>query len=114
MGSGLVFIGVLLGAFGAHGLAQALESNKRVETWETAVLYHLVHGVALLVLGLFPIPPRGACISFIAGTVLFSGSLYVLSLTNITKLGIVTPFGGVAFLAGWGILVLRARELVER
>ena len=114
MGSGLLFLGVVLGAFGAHGLEQVLEDNKRAETWETAVLYHLVHGLALLVMGLFPTPPRGVCISFIAGTLLFSGSLYVLSLTNITKLGIVTPFGGMAFLAGWGILVFRAGVLVKR
>ena len=75
----MVFLGVALGAFGAHGLEEVLEKNSRVETWATAVLYHLVHGIALLVLGLFRIPPRGAWICFASGILIFSGSLYVLS-----------------------------------
>ena len=110
IGACLAFLGVALGAFGAHGLEELLVKNERVETWETAVLYNLVHALALLVLGLSRVPSRGACLSFAGGTVLFSGSLYVLSLTNFTILGIVTPLGGVAFLVGWGILLFRAGE----
>ena len=89
---------------------ELLEKNERLGTWETAVLYNLVHALALLVLGLFPTPSRVACFSFAGGMVLFSGSLYVLSLTNFTILGMVTPLGGVAFLVGWGILLFRAGE----
>lgn len=110
----MVFLGVVLGAFGAHGLEEVLEKNSRVETWATAVLYHLVHGIALLVLGLFRIPPRGAWICFASGILIFSGSLYVLSLTNITKLGMITPVGGLAFLVGWLCLFVQAGNLVKR
>ena len=88
--------------------------NERVDTWETAVLYNLVHAVALLALGLFPVPSRGACFSFAGGTVLFSGSLYALSLTNITMLGMITPLGGLAFLVGWGILLFRPGQFAHR
>ena len=110
----MVFLGVALGAFGAHGLEEVLEKNSRVETWATAVLYHLVPGSALLVLGLFRSPPRGARICFASGILIFSGSLYVLSLTNITKLGMITPVGGLAFLVGWLCLFVQAGNLVKR
>lgn len=114
LASALVFFGVTLGAFGAHGLADVLEEHSRVDTWNTAVLYHLVHGVALLFLGVFRVPPRGALICFTLGVLIFSGSLYVLSLTNATQLGMITPVGGLAFLGGWLILFLRAGDLVKR
>ncbi|HJM64818.1 MAG: hypothetical protein CMN05_08060 [Roseibacillus sp.] len=110
LGACFGFLAVALGALGAHGLNELLEKNERLGTWETAVLYNLVHALALLVLGLFPTPSRVACFSFAGGMVLFSGSLYVLSLTNFTKLGMITPFGGVAFLVGWGILLFRPGE----
>lgn len=110
LGACFGFLGVALGAFGAHGLNDLLVTNERTDTWETAVLYNLVHALALLVLGLLPAPSRVACFSFAGGMVLFSGSLYVLSLTNFTILGMVTPLGGVAFLVGWGILLFRAGE----
>jgi len=99
------FLGVGLGAFGAHGLHDLLVRNERLETWETAVLYHLTHAVALLVVGFSSAPSRAACLAFLTGIVLFSGSLYALSLTDFSKLGAITPLGGVAFLAGWGILI---------
>ena len=110
LGACFGFLGVALGALGAHGLNDLLVKNERIDTWETAVLYNLVHALALLILGLFPAPSRVACFSFAGGMVLFSGSLYVLALTNFTKLGMVTPFGGVAFLVGWGILLFRPGE----
>ena len=99
------FLGVALGAFGAHGLHDLLVANERLDTWETAVLYHLGHAVALLVLGFSPAPSRAAALAFVTGIILFSGSLYLLSVTDISKLGAITPLGGVAFLAGWGILI---------
>ena len=110
IGAGLAFLGVGLGAFGAHGLEELLVENGRVDTWETAVLYHLVHAVALLALGLSPRLCTGTCLCFAGGTVLFSGSLYVLSLTNATKLGMITPLGGIAFLVGWGILLFGPKQ----
>ncbi len=101
------FLAVALGAFGAHGLHEVLTTNEHVDTWETAVLYHFVHALALLVLGFSSAPPRVASLAFLSGIVLFSGSLYVLSLTGFSKLGAITPLGGLAFLAGWGILIFR-------
>jgi uncharacterized membrane protein YgdD (TMEM256/DUF423 family) len=93
-------LGVGLGAFGAHGLSALLERNQRVDTWETAVLYHLVHAVVLLALALHS-PRRGPFLCFAIGILIFSGTLYVLSLTNATWLGAITPLGGVAFIVGW-------------
>lgn len=96
----VVFLGIALGAFGAHGLAAQLERTGRLANWETATLYHLIHGVALFVIALHSPRPRGFG-WFLAGIGLFSGSLYVLALTGFTQLGMVTPLGGVAFLIGW-------------
>lgn len=95
------FLGVALGAFGAHGLEKLLEKNDRVDTWHTAVLYHLVHAVALLALSQSEKASKVAGWSFIGGILIFSGSLYILAVTNIRWLGAITPFGGLAFLVGW-------------
>jgi uncharacterized membrane protein YgdD (TMEM256/DUF423 family) len=94
--------GVALGAFGAHGLRSRLDAQQ-LAVWETAVKYHLIHAVALLTLGLSPHAPqlRGAGWCFAAGIVLFSGSLYGLSLGGPRLLGPVTPLGGLALIAGW-------------
>jgi len=103
----LGFLAVALGAFGAHGLEKLLTGNDRIDTWETAVLYHFVHALMMCVVaGREPLP-RGPWLSFFAGVVIFSGSLYVLSLTNFRWLGAITPLGGVAFLIGWLWLVIR-------
>ena len=99
-------LAVALGAFGAHGLHDVLVKNERLATWETAVLYHLTHAVVLLVVALFQPFRRVAWWMFFVGILVFSGSLYVLSLTNIKILGAITPFGGVALLAGWLALAL--------
>lgn len=104
------FLAVLLGAFGAHGLEERLTELNRVETWETAVFYHFIHALALFVLSLMPRPPKGAVLGFIIGILIFSGSLYALSLTGITKLGAITPFGGLAMMVGWGCLFISKRE----
>jgi len=103
----LGLIGVGLGAFGAHGLEELLSANERMETWRTAVLYHLVHAVAMLVLAFRSPLPRGAFTWFLLGVLIFSGSLYLLSVTGVRWLGAITPLGGVAFLLGWGWLLIR-------
>ncbi|MDB5260861.1 MAG: rane protein [Adhaeribacter sp.] len=99
-------LGVMIGAFGAHGLAGLLEAHNRVDTFETAVKYHMYHALALLLTGtlLFHIPAkplRLAGLFFIIGILIFSGSLYILCLTNISWLGAITPIGGVFLIAGW-------------
>lgn len=100
----LGFLGVALGAFGAHGLKNLLIHHDTTAIWHTAVLYHLVHAVVMLLLALSRPQARGPWISLLVGIVLFSGSLYVLAVTGLRVLGAVTPLGGVAFLIGWGWL----------
>ena len=99
-------LSVLIGAFGAHALKATLEANNRLETFETAVKYQFYHSLALLFLGLLMMQMeyKGFTISgysFMIGIFIFSGSLYALSLTGYTKLGAITPLGGLAFIVGW-------------
>jgi uncharacterized membrane protein YgdD (TMEM256/DUF423 family) len=99
-------LGVMIGAFGAHGLADLLEANNRLDTFETAVKYHMYHALALLLTGIlfFNIPAkplRLAGLFFTIGILIFSGSLYILCLTNISWLGAITPIGGLFLIAGW-------------
>jgi len=97
-------LAVVLGAFGAHGLERTLEANGRVDTWETAVFYHFVHAIMLwLVADRSPVHRR-AWWAFLAGILIFSGTLYALSLTNIRWLGAITPIGGVSLIVGWCLL----------
>ena len=100
----LGFTGVALGAFGAHALKETLATNGTTSTWQTAVLYHLVHAVALVAL------PGWAWVGqcWIAGVLLFSGSLYWLALGGPRFLGPVTPLGGLALLLGWALLAWHA------
>jgi uncharacterized membrane protein YgdD (TMEM256/DUF423 family) len=102
----LCFLAVALGAFGAHSLRSTLEMRGMLDVWNKAVFYQVIHAIALLVLALHGTINRGACWLLIAGIFLFSGSLYLLALTNLRWLGAVTPFGGLCFLAGWAWLVL--------
>jgi len=102
----LCFLAVALGAFGAHGLRSTLEARGMLDAWNKAVFYHFIHAVALLVLALYGSINRGACWLLLVGILLFSGSLYLLAVTNLRWLGAVTPFGGLCFLAGWAWLVL--------
>ncbi|AZD25081.1 putative regulator [Pseudomonas chlororaphis subsp. aurantiaca] len=109
------FTGVALGAFAAHGLKNRLSAEYLV-IFHTGVTYQLVHTLALLGVALLAtqIPGRlvtWAGASFAIGILLFSGSLYLLTLTGFSKLGIVTPFGGLAFLVGWFLLGLAAWRL---
>jgi uncharacterized membrane protein YgdD (TMEM256/DUF423 family) len=92
---------VALGAFGAHSLKPLLIEHQTVEVWEKAVLYHMFHTLALLVLASRPAIPKGSVVSFILGICLFSGSLYLLAATNVRWLGAITPLGGIGFLIGW-------------
>ena len=100
----LGFLGVALGAFGAHGLKGRIE-DAMLANYQTGVLYHLVHAVAVFAVALYG-RARGVEVSvpaslFTAGIVLFSGSLYVMAFTGVKKLGMITPIGGLAMLGGW-------------
>jgi uncharacterized membrane protein YgdD (TMEM256/DUF423 family) len=99
------FVAVALGAFGAHALKATLQSTGMLDAWNKAVLYHLVHAVALLALALYGAGNRGAYLLLAAGILFFSGSLYTMALTNVRWLGAITPLGGLCFLAGWAWLV---------
>lgn len=102
----LCFLAVALGAFGAHWLKPTLEANGLADVWNKAVLYHFVHAIALFVLALHGTASRGAWWLLFAGIIIFSGSLYVMGLTNARWFGAVTPIGGLCFLAGWAWLVI--------
>lgn len=101
-------LAVALGAFGAHGLKALLAQNGTAAIWDKAVLYHFIHAVMLFVLAERKPFPSVAWWSFFIGICLFSGSLYLLAVTNVLWLGAVTPFGGVSFLAGWTALIVTA------
>jgi uncharacterized membrane protein YgdD (TMEM256/DUF423 family) len=103
-------LGVMLGAFGAHGLKEKLPANM-LANWMTGVEYHFYHTFAILAVGLLALhfQPRLLTASgwaFVIGIALFSGSLYVMALTGITKLGAITPIGGLAFIIGWVLLAV--------
>src|SRR6266480_1401238 len=100
----LCFLAVALVAFGAHGFRLTLEARGMLDAWNKAVFYQFIHAIALLVLALYGTINRGACLLLFAGIVLFSGSLYLLALTNLRWLGPVTPVGGLCLLAGWAWL----------
>jgi len=111
LGSLSAFTGVALGAFGAHGL-KARVSPEMLTVWQTGVQYHLVHALGLLLIGILchllpdAVQVRTAGWLLLLGTLLFSGSLYLMTLSGVRSLGMITPLGGVAFLAGWLLLVL--------
>ena len=107
-GTVLAGLAVAAGAFGAHGLEGRVSAD-RLETFHTAVTYQMYHALALLVVGWAATQGWGGAVDwagycFLAGTLVFSGSLYVLVLTDTGWLGAITPFGGVAFIVGWGLL----------
>jgi len=102
----LCFLAVALGAFGAHGLRSTLEAHGMLDAWNKAVLYHFIHAIALLVLTVYGTLNRGAWWLLFAGIFLFSGSLYLMALTNFRWLGAITPIGGLCFLVGWGWLII--------
>jgi uncharacterized membrane protein YgdD (TMEM256/DUF423 family) len=113
LGSLLGGLGVALGAFGAHGLRSRLPPE-RLENFETAVRYQMYHALALIGTAFAAVarpdsawPPLAGWL-FVAGTLLFSGSLYLLVLSGRRWWGAVTPFGGLAFIGGWICLALAA------
>lgn len=105
-GTGL--LAVLLGAFGAHALKNILTQNGTATIWETAVFYHFIHAVMLFVLAQRKPLAAGPWWCFLAGIVIFSGSLYLLAVTGLPWLGAITPIGGISLLAGWLWLAVAA------
>lgn len=110
-------LSVAFGAFGAHML-EGRVADKYLDTWQTAVQYQMFHSIGLMVVAVLMsttlLGPLGslswAGYLMLAGIVIFSGSLYVLSLTGISILGAITPIGGVAFIAGWIMLIIAAMK----
>lgn len=106
LAAALGLLAVALGAFGAHGLKELLARHQTAAVWEKAVLYHFLHAIMLFILaGRTPLQ-AGPWFCFLAGILIFSGSLYVLAVTNVRWLGAITPIGGLSFIAGWLWLVL--------
>ena len=103
------FLAVALGAFGAHALKTTLQSSGMLDVWNKAVLYHLVHAVALVALALSGAGNRATYFLLLAGILLSSGSIYTMALTNVRWFGAITPLGGLCFLAGWAWLVIAPR-----
>lgn len=132
VGAAVAALGVIAGAFGAHGIEDVLQrvhesaeakpiaglsvpaSYKYLQDFRTGAAYHLVHGVAIVLVGLLGrrgkarIFAHAAGGSFLGGVVFFSGSLYLLALTGLTWLGSVAPIGGVLLIAGWILLAIAA------
>ena len=100
---------VIMGAFGAHALKEILDDYGK-SIYNKAVLYHMFHSIVLLILGLInKIQPEISLSisgwSFLLGIILFSGSLYILAITGIKSLGMITPFGGILFIIGWILII---------
>ena len=103
---------VVLGAFGAHALKKTLDPDT-LRIFETATYYQMIHALALLLIAalkphLSPSTAGVAAVLFVVGIFLFSGSLYALTLTGIKKLGMITPLGGLSFIAGWLLMAIQA------
>ena len=112
LGAAFGLLGVALGAFGAHGLKGTL-SPDMLANFETGVRYQMYHAVGLLAVAWAVTRWPGGLTTaagwlFVVGILIFSGSLYILSITGIRWLGAVTPIGGVALIAGWGCLIVAA------
>ena len=111
------FTAVALGAFGAHGLKDRLAPDLMV-VYQTAVQYHFYHALALLAVGIIALSqPHSTLLKssgwlFLLGTVIFSGSLYVLAISGTKWLGAVTPLGGLAFIGGWACLATASWKML--
>ena len=106
----LLALAVAIGAFGAHGLKSHI-SVEMMQIYKTGVEYHFYHALGLLFIGVLSVSyPSGllnwSAIMLAVGIILFSGSLYVLAITGINWLGVITPFGGLCFIAGWVLLFI--------
>ncbi|SDX32718.1 Uncharacterized membrane protein YgdD, TMEM256/DUF423 family [Marininema mesophilum] len=113
LGAVNMFLAVALGAFGAHGLEGKI-SDRMIANWQTGALYHMIHALALLFIGLLaakvgpsPLVTTGGWLIF-AGIVCFSGSLYAIALTGTKVIWPITPTGGLAFLVGWACIAIAA------
>ena len=107
-GSLLAALGVGLGAFGAHGLRNMLGVTE-LAWWQTAVQYQMWHAIGLIGLGAGKLPRLGLPVGMLVlGTLIFSGTLYLMALTGMRWLGMVTPIGGVLMISGWLVLAWRA------
>jgi len=109
IGSVVSALAVAIGAFGAHALAPLVAAHGRTETYDTAVQYHMFHAIGIFIVGILMVNKPHKILRlvswfFLFGIILFSGSLYTLSITGITILGAITPIGGVLFIAGWILL----------
>jgi len=106
---------VALGAFAAHSLSQILSPDD-IRIFQTGVQYQMYHALALFGVGILALQrsdfeTQGASLSFLLGIIIFSGSLYALTLTGVRILGAITPIGGLAFLLGWGLLIRSAWKI---
>ena len=104
-GAVMAGIAILLGAFGAHGLKNKITADYLI-VFDTGVKYHFYHSLGLMIIGIlafhFPTEPLHIpCIFIVSGIILFSGSLYVLSITGLKWVGAITPVGGLSFIIGW-------------
>lgn len=111
LGASFLAMSVILGAFGSHGLNDVLMKYGTIEIFKTAVLYQMIHGMALFVvawlMSLKPSPKLTfSAILFSVGIIFFSGSLYVLSISDILWVGYLTPVGGICFILGWFLMVI--------
>ncbi|CEI80702.1 membrane protein [Oceanobacillus oncorhynchi subsp. incaldanensis] len=117
IGAILGFLAVAFGAFGAHGLEGRL-SERALTNWGKAVDYQMFHTVAIVAVALLLGKFEGSSLFassgwlFLTGIILFSGSLYIYALTGVKALAMITPIGGLAFLAGWVLLGIGAMKLV--
>jgi uncharacterized membrane protein YgdD (TMEM256/DUF423 family) len=108
------FLAVAMGAFGAHGLKERLESFGQLANFHTAAQYHMYVALALVAVGVLQVVGRAGTAlsvagwSFLIGSAIFSGSLYILGVTGLKWLGAITPIGGVAILVGWAALAVAA------
>ncbi|MDX2190723.1 MAG: DUF423 domain-containing protein [Bacteroidota bacterium] len=111
VGASLGALSVMIGAFGAHSLKNMLTINNRIDTFETAARYHMYHAIAILVCGILLDLKKHNLFSisswlFLCGIIIFSGSLYALSISGLRWLGAITPIGGICFITGWILLAV--------
>jgi uncharacterized membrane protein YgdD (TMEM256/DUF423 family) len=110
----LAAAGVGIGAFGAHGLEETFKATGKGDRFETGVKYQMYHALAIIAVAIWAQRAtngnsiRWIALCFALGIILFSGSLYIIAVTGITKWGMVTPFGGGLFLVGWGLWACKA------
>ena len=104
---------IILGAFGAHGLEDALLD--KIDVFETGIQYHMFHAFSIIILGIlskiFGIKIRKIAYLFISGILIFSGSLYLISIFKYSFLGMITPIGGCCFILGWVLLIYQLNRI---